>query len=109
LFQIGKSCATPRLFSYPSAPLGTREWQTKELRDTENERVRKNDMQKELQAHTLQYKAEGAYDLQRKELQGRFFGKGGGSEASERLKRGEWPFETQGKRVGASDSNKMIA
>jgi hypothetical protein len=59
-------------------------------------------MQKELQAHTLQYKAEGAYDLQRKELQGRLFRKGGGSEASERLKRGEG-------RIVASDSKHIVA
>jgi len=29
-----------RQFSYPSAPLGTSEWQPQDLRDTQNERVR---------------------------------------------------------------------
>jgi hypothetical protein len=38
-----------RQFSY--------EWQGKDLQDTENERVRKSDKQKELQTGTLQGKA----------------------------------------------------
>jgi len=36
-FQNGNCTDTRRLLSYASAPLGTSEWQTKGLRDTENE------------------------------------------------------------------------
>jgi hypothetical protein len=34
-FQNGKNTPTPRQFSYPSASLGTSEWQAKDLQATE--------------------------------------------------------------------------
>jgi type IV secretory pathway VirB9-like protein len=52
-----------RQFSY--------EWQAKDLQDTENERARKSDKQKELQTRTLQYKAQILYEWQIKELRAR--------------------------------------
>ena len=50
-----------RQFSY--------EWQIQDLQDTENERVRNRQIEKELQEGTLQHRAEIAYEWQRKELQ----------------------------------------
>ena len=44
------------------------EWQGKDLQDTENERVRKRDKQKELRIGTLQRKAQILYEWQIKEL-----------------------------------------
>ena len=52
-----------RQFSY--------EWQAKDLRDTENERVRKSQKQKELQTRTLQHKVRFLYEWQLKELRAR--------------------------------------
>jgi hypothetical protein len=52
--------AYTRQFSY--------EWQGKDLRDTENKRVRKRDKQKKLQTYALWRKAQILYEWQIKEL-----------------------------------------
>jgi len=49
-----------RQFSY--------EWQAKDLQDTENERVRKGDKQKDLATRTLQHKVRFLYEWQAKDL-----------------------------------------
>src|SRR6266403_2641379 len=51
-----------RQFSY--------EWQIQGLQDTENERVRKREIETELRTRTLQHKAEILYEWQGKDLEG---------------------------------------